>query len=32
MDIITEAGEFWSEKAIGAVISIIKESKETLIK
>ena len=30
MDIITKTGEFWSEKAIGAVISIIKESKDSI--
>lgn len=30
MDIITETEEFWSEKAIGAVISIIKESKDSI--
>ena len=30
MDIITETEGFWSEKAIGAVISIIKESKDSI--
>lgn len=30
MDIITEAGEFWCEKAIGAVISIIMESEDSI--
>ena len=30
MDIITETEEFWSEKATGAVISIIKESKDSM--
>ena len=30
MDIITETEEFWGEKAIGAVISIIKKSKDSI--
>lgn len=30
MDIITKTEGFWSEKAIGAVISIIKESKDSI--
>ena len=29
MDIITKTGEIWSENAIGAVISIIKESDDS---
>ena len=30
MDIITKTGEIWSENAIGAVISIIKESDDSI--
>ena len=30
MDIITETGEIWSENAIGAVISLIKESDDSI--
>lgn len=30
MDIITKTGEFWSEKAIGTVISIIKETDDSI--
>lgn len=30
MDIITKIGEIWSENAIGAVISIIKESDDSI--
>ena len=30
MDIITEIGEIWSENAIGAVISIIKKSDDSI--
>ncbi len=29
MDIITKTGEIWSENAIGAVISLIKESDDS---
>ena len=30
MDIITKTGEIWSENAIGAVISLIKESDDSI--
>ncbi len=30
MDIITKTGEIWSENAIGAVISLIKESDDSV--
>jgi hypothetical protein len=30
MDIITKTGEIWSENAMGAVISIIKESDDSI--
>ena len=30
MDIITNTGEIWSENAIGAVISLIKESDDSI--
>ena len=30
MDIITKTGEIWSENVIGAVISIIKESDDSI--
>ena len=30
MDIITKTGEIWSENAIGAVISLVKESNDSI--
>ena len=30
MDIITKTGEIWSENAIGVVISLIKESDDSI--